>query len=74
MKKILFILAISVLVFSSCGNKKKQEKADNHTHSDGTVHSGETHIEASETVPAQEAFEVKPEEGTDHDHDHSEHN
>lgn len=73
MKKIIFILAVLGMVVSSCGNKKQKEKAATHTHDDGSVHAGETHVEASETMPKQESFEVEVEEINEHEHSSEEH-
>ena len=54
MQKLLFVLAVSALVFSSCGTKKAEHKEGAHVHEDGTVHEAHEH-----DAPAQEAFEVK---------------
>jgi len=54
MQKLLFVLAVSALVFSSCGTKKAEHKEGAHVHEDGTVHEAHEH-----EAPAQEAFEVK---------------
>jgi len=56
MQKLLFVLAVSAFVLSSCGTKKAEHKEGAHVHEDGTVH------EAHENeAPAQEAFEAKEE-------------
>ncbi|MBR8537673.1 hypothetical protein KDU71_19035 [Carboxylicivirga sediminis] len=81
MQKLLFILAVSALILSSCGTKKADNKEGTHVHEDGTVHGAHEHA-----APQQETFEVK-EKGCsaecakdscdsvtkseeDHDHDH----
>lgn len=76
-------MAVSALIFSSCGTKKAEQKEGTHVHADGTVHEEHEH-----TAPAQETFEVKDstcsetcakdscesvkqtEEAHDHDHAH----
>ena len=67
MKKILFILAVTTILFSSCGSRAN-ENTDSHTHEDGTVHSD--HQNSSDTIPEQEVFEVQEE--SDHEHSHEE--
>lgn len=81
MKKIFFILAITALLISSCGNKKQKESTSTHTHSDGSVHAGATHDEAGSGTINQESFEVKNDndsvhhdEEAEHNHEHGEHN
>jgi hypothetical protein len=71
MKKVIFILAIIGLVFStsSCGNKKKKESSATHAHEDGTVHGGATHGQANEAKPNQESFEVKADDDAEHKHE-----
>lgn len=68
MKKVIFILAIIGLVFStsSCGNKKKKAEGDTHTHSDGTVHHNDAH--SQDAKPSQETFEVKTDDDAEHKH------
>ncbi|WP_430816437.1 hypothetical protein [Carboxylicivirga sp. RSCT41] len=85
MRKLLFIMAVSALILSSCGTKKAEQKEGTHVHADGTVHEAHEH-----EAPSQEAFEVKEhdcskcskdscatkeectthEEKHQHDHDH----
>lgn len=72
MKKILFILAITALVISSCGNKKKKDTVGTHTHEDGTVHANDAHSQDT-AEPKQEAFEVKTDSDSEHKHDTDEH-
>lgn len=83
MKKLLFILAISGLVFTSCqnaGKKKTDAKAETHQH-DGCKHDhdheGHDHGDGHHSHDAnhhQEEFSVDTTkhkcEGHDHDHDH----
>lgn len=69
MKKIFFALAICGLIFTSCGNKSKDqnhvhdencEQQHTHTHGEDCDHGHEhnhDHKHHSET-PAQESFEV----------------
>ena len=75
MKKIIFILTIAGFVFTSCGNKNKQEEVGSHTHEDGTVHANDAHALENDPMPDQESFEVEPdstyEKDTDVDHPHN---
>ena len=84
MKKIWFILAITGLVFSSCGNKKKQDNSGSHIHKDGNVHANDAHDHENTAKPDQESFEVKAENdtqghehgdetGLDNNHEHAKH-
>ena len=70
MKKILSVLTVLAIVFavSSCGNKKKKDThpAETHVHDDGTVHTNDAH---SHDAPAQESFEVKEDNDTEHKHE-----
>jgi hypothetical protein len=86
MKKILFILAVTGLFFTSCGNKKKQNNSETHVHEDGTVHTNDAHSHEQDAKPQQESFEVEADDnegqkhehdgdaGHDHDHDNGEEN
>lgn len=71
MKNILSILTVLAIVFalSSCGNKKKKDTVDTHTHEDGTVHANDAHSHDNDSQPAQESFEVKEENDTEHKHE-----
>lgn len=74
MKKLLFILAISGLAFTSCNNSSKENKAESDVHQ----HDGCEHDHATEAKNHQEEFTVDTtaNEATDaalnheHDHDH----
>ena len=55
MKNALFVIAIFVIVLSSCRNKSTK-KTDTHVHDDGTVHNN--HNDGSVAAPKQESFEV----------------
>lgn len=67
MKKLLFIIAVTTILFSSCGSRTN-EHTDSHNHDDGSVHAD--HQNNSDTIPEQEVFEVKDE--SDHEHSHEE--
>lgn len=54
MQKLLFILAVSAFILTSCGTKKAEQKEGTHVHEDGTVHEAHEHA-----TPQQETFEVK---------------
>jgi hypothetical protein len=72
MKKSIFIIIVSLfVVFAfSCGNKSTNQPAETHAHSDGTVHEGSVHNEATEAIPEQESFEVDADSSAEHTHDH----
>lgn len=77
MKDIFLLMALSAILFSSCGNKSSKN-TDSHTHEDGTEH---VNHDNSEISPKQELFEVeidsitvekdslKSEQKTEHSHD-----
>ena len=72
MKKIVFILAIVGLVFTSCGNKKNQNSGT-HVHEDGTVHANDAHNLDQTVKPDQESFEVKADNDAEHKHEDTDH-
>jgi hypothetical protein len=72
MKKTFSIIVISLfVVFAfSCGNKSANQSTETHTHADGTVHDGSTHVDSEESVPEQESFEAEADTSAEHTHDH----
>ena len=70
MKKILFIIAITGLIFTSCGNKKKQNNSETHVHEDGTVHANDAHSHEQNAKPDQESFEVETDDNVVQKHPH----
>jgi hypothetical protein len=70
MNKIIFILAIVALVFSSCGGQKKKAEVGTHPHEDGSIHANDAHSHDATAKPKQESFEVKPDSDSDHEAEH----
>ncbi len=68
MKRFAIALVFSMLILSSCGNKKSSENTDStqtHQHDDGTTH--KDHNKVMEEVPVDSAARDSAAHGHSHD-------